>query len=52
MQEGRGKPYQAPKVFPRPSRTLPTLFLFPSTAPWKKNQMNAVGILFLSGGDG
>jgi hypothetical protein len=29
MQEGREKPYQAPKVFSRPSRTRPTLFLFP-----------------------
>jgi hypothetical protein len=37
MQEGRGKPYTAPKVFPRPSRTHPTLFLFPSTDPRKKN---------------
>jgi hypothetical protein len=47
MQEGREKPYTVPKVFSRPSRTHPTLFLFPSTALWEKNRTNAVRHLFL-----
>jgi len=51
MQEEREKPYQAPKVFSRPSRTHPTHFLFPSTVLWEKNRMNAVRGLFLSQGD-
>jgi hypothetical protein len=36
-QEGRGKPPQAPRVFPRPSRTHPTPFLFPSTVQEEKS---------------
>ena len=36
MQEGREEPYKAPKVSALPSRTHPTHFLFPSTAPKDK----------------
>ena len=43
MQEGRGKPHTAPKVFPRPSRTHPTPFLFPSTVPTEE-KLNERGL--------
>ncbi len=37
MQEGREEPDKAPTVSSRPSRTLPTHLLFPSTVPPKKH---------------
>ncbi len=46
MQEGREEPYTAPKVSSRPSRTLPTFFLFPSTVRWGENVGKLNGIFY------
>ncbi len=42
MQEEREKPYKAPKVFSRPSRTLPTFFLSPSTVQREEKETNTM----------
>ena len=48
MREGREKPYTAPKVFSRPSRTHPTFFLFPSTVPRERKRGRFMSTIFFA----